>query len=190
MAIREKINNLVLGTPEDDVLSGGKGSDYISGDLGDDFIRGGAGADFLFGDEGNDILDGGTGRDTLYGGQGNDTLRGGAGADVLDGGFGSDTLTGGSGADVFVLTLGTAGLDGAESYAHDVITDFNAAQGDAIRVVGFPNGEFVQNGDNVELYTSVDGGEAFDDLIAVVLHTTIEQVNSTFQIEFLPDLPY
>jgi Hemolysin-type calcium-binding repeat (2 copies). len=60
------------------------------------------------------VLDGGDGNDTLYGGDGNDRL---IGAD------GDDYLNGGSGADLFVFSWGNG---------QDIISDFNAAQGDRI----------------------------------------------------------
>lgn len=66
----------------------------------------------------------GTGKsEVLNGTSGADIIDGGAGNDVIAGGYGPDTLTGGRGADTFVF--------GAYSQ-HDVITDFNAAEGDQI----------------------------------------------------------
>lgn len=62
------------------------------------------------------LMDGGAGADRLIGGNGNDTLIGGAGR---------DTLTGGRGADRFEFHAG-------DSRDGDIITDFNAAEGDRI----------------------------------------------------------
>jgi Ca2+-binding RTX toxin-like protein len=66
----------------------------------------------------------GTGKsETLQGTSGSDSINGGGGNDVIDGGAGTDYLTGGRGADTFIF------------HAHsqyDVITDFNAAEGDRI----------------------------------------------------------
>ncbi|MTW06219.1 DUF4214 domain-containing protein, partial [Duganella ginsengisoli] len=59
--------NIYLG-PEDDVLAGGGGNDFV----------GSAG--------GNDRIDGGSGDDVVAGGVGNDTLSGGTGADMVQGG--------------------------------------------------------------------------------------------------------
>lgn len=86
---------------------------------------GNANAVWLNGSTRNDALAGGGGADWLRGGQGDDTLDGGAGADTVHGGDGTNRLTGGSGADVFVF-LDTHQLWG------DVITDFNAAEGDRL----------------------------------------------------------
>lgn len=61
--------------------------------------------------------------DILAGTASSDTVQGGRGNDRLDGSSGNDVLTGNEGADTFVLRSG--GGD-------DVVTDFNAAQGDRI----------------------------------------------------------
>ncbi len=60
---------------------------------------------------------------------GNDSLFGSNGNDVLIGGLGLDTLFGGPGADTFSSVASEANLSN-----FDVILDFNAAQGDRIRV--------------------------------------------------------
>lgn len=86
-------------------------------------IFGGIGADTLVGTAGNDEILGRAGNDSLAGGAGNDELYGGDGNDTLTGGLGNDTLHGGLGADVFVFASG-----------RDEIEDFNAAQGDRIRL--------------------------------------------------------
>ncbi|WP_304413758.1 calcium-binding protein [Sphingobium sp. EM0848] len=52
---------------------------------------------------------------------GNDIIKGSSGSDYIDAGAGNDTLTGGGGADTFVFHIGSG---------HDVVTDFNQAQGD------------------------------------------------------------
>ena len=66
----------------------------------------------------------GTGKsETLIGTSGSDGINGGGGNDIIDGGAGTDYLTGGRGADTFIF------------HAHsqyDVVTDFNAAEGDRI----------------------------------------------------------
>ena len=57
----------------------------------------------------------------------NNVIIGNSAANTLTGGAGADTLTGGGGADVFAYAAG----DGS-----DVITDFNAGQGDKIDLTG------------------------------------------------------
>ncbi|MBC7952733.1 MAG: hypothetical protein H7Z12_13065 [Rhodospirillaceae bacterium] len=66
-------------------------------------------------------MSGGNGNDRVIGGHGNDIMNGGNGADVLAGGAGDDDLVGGRGADRFVVGQGK-----------EVITDFNAAEGDRL----------------------------------------------------------
>ena len=61
--------------------------------------------------------------DILAGSASSDTVQGARGNDRLDGGAGNDSLIGGEGADTFVLRSG--GGD-------DVVTDFNAAEGDRV----------------------------------------------------------
>jgi Ca2+-binding RTX toxin-like protein len=91
------------------------------------------------GTKGNDKLLGTSGNDELTGGAGNDRLEGKAGNDVLDGGVGNDTLIGGSGVDVLIGGTGRdvfVFVDISESttgtFFHDIIQDFNVAEGDRI----------------------------------------------------------
>lgn len=88
-----------LGTPENDVLTGGSG------------------VNSLVGYGGNDVLSGKGGNDTLQGGDGDDRLIGGGGIDVLKGGGGIDTF-------VFT-TVGEIGNSTAAS-GRELITDFEA----------------------------------------------------------------
>ena len=87
--------NQILGTFEDDIITGTQfadlifafgGNDIISGGQGNDCIIGGGGDDFIFGNAGSDHLVGGEGNDILKGNSGEDKLTGGLGFDVIDGG--------------------------------------------------------------------------------------------------------
>ena len=80
----------------------------------------------VIGTSGNDTITGSTGDDVINARAGNDILNGGAGNDTLIGGVGYDTLTGGAGQDVFAF-MGT-------NPGNDVITDFNAAEGDVLAI--------------------------------------------------------
>lgn len=158
-------DQVIIGTPEEDDLSGGNGADIIDGlasdDIlagkgGDDEIYGGAGNDTATGGEGDDVMDGGNGDDALFGNQGDDALDGGAGNDQFDGGAGDDELDGGNGDDAFdggagddVLAGGAGDDDGDGGEGDDEIT--GGSGNDA-----FGGGE----GDDV-----VDGGNG-DDLLA------------------------
>lgn len=153
----------LFGMGGDDTLEGGAGVDFLRGGDGNDSLAGGADFDDLHGNFGNDVVDGGLdadwvvrgqgndllrggeddsydvvdgnlGNDTCYGGDGADWVRGGQGDDSLsaDGGAdwiwgdrGNDTIEGGAGADIFFV-FGEAGTDR--------VLDFNAAEGDVVRV--------------------------------------------------------
>ena len=61
--------------------------------------------------------------ETITGTGGSDWINGGAGNDIIDGAAGTDYLTGGKGADTFVFH---------DHSQYDIITDFNAAEGDHV----------------------------------------------------------
>ncbi len=151
------IENITTGAGDDTIrgndfanlLSGADGDDELEGYGGNDVLLGGAGIDDLDGGAGDDVLDGGAGNDWLLGDRGDDILVGGAGDDVLNGddwsgsaGRGVDLLTGGDGGDTFAFHIGQSGV----SYGQrDVVTDFDAVEGDVIRLDGFDDLEFVGN---------------------------------------------
>jgi Ca2+-binding RTX toxin-like protein len=83
-------DDVILGTPGRDEISGRGGNDTICGLEGDDLILGGPGDDTLYGDDGNDRIRGAAGDDRLFGGDGSDRLLPERGIDYLDGGPGSD----------------------------------------------------------------------------------------------------
>ncbi|HYH18435.1 MAG TPA: calcium-binding protein [Azospirillum sp.] len=122
-------NDVLYGNQESDRLIGGYGSDTLFGGQGTDTVSGDYGDDLLYGQRADDVLYGEAGNDTLFGGQGSDRLDGGGHHDVLFGNMGNDTLVGDSGNDTFT---GGAGADrfGVGDLGWDVITDFNAAEGD------------------------------------------------------------
>lgn len=97
-------NAVILGSLEDD---------HISGNGGDDSISGGHGNDDLYGDLGDDSLSGGSGNDHLYGEAGDDSLTGGDGADAVSGGLGDDSVLGGNGMDTLLGGNGNDKLNGS-----------------------------------------------------------------------------
>jgi Ca2+-binding RTX toxin-like protein len=115
--------NTITGDNLDNILAGGTGADSIYGLGGNDTLRGYAG---------DDLLDGGAGNDRLFGGVGADKLYGGDGADILRGEAGRDEMWGGVGADSFIFD--DAHFGGATTATCDVIHDFNAVQGDKIKL--------------------------------------------------------
>ncbi|MFV0623714.1 calcium-binding protein [Sphingomonas sp. ac-8] len=101
----------LVGSDEDDVMSGHAGSDRLNGGYGNDILRGGSGDDNLAGGHGNDYLQGDSGRDILFGGSGND---------ILVGGYDADRFV----FDDFQYTDGTV----------DVIKDFKRYEGDTLEL--------------------------------------------------------
>jgi Ca2+-binding RTX toxin-like protein len=86
-------------------------------------LRGSSYADTLVGNNDANVLEG-------WGGK--DNLKGAGGADTLIGGAAADQMTGGSGGDKFVWeALADTGITSATM---DIISDFNAADGDTIDV--------------------------------------------------------
>ena len=130
------IQNLI-GSANDDALSGNElanvlkglaGNDALDGGAGNDVLDGSVGDDILLGGDGNDSLDGGVGDDLLLGGQGNDTLLGGLGDDTLIGGLGEDSLDGGEGNN----TVSYADADGPVRINLQLQTAEGAALGDVL----------------------------------------------------------
>jgi Ca2+-binding RTX toxin-like protein len=187
-----EIGNTITGNSANNILEGLDGSDTLFGNGGDDILYGGAdndqldggeGNDLIFGDEvlgglsapvGNDTLYGGNGNDLLYGGRGNDSLVGGSSNDFLSGAYSNsttdlDTLTGGTEADTF--DLGFNGFFGSEIlYLGDgyaTITDFNACEGDKIRIGGSIT-DYILDLMGQDTFIKLDG-----DLIALVQNTSV-----------------
>lgn len=104
-------DDVLHGTPERDVIWGGRGDDQIFGSLGNDLLCGGPGADVIHGGRGNDEVDGGAGDyDRAIGDLGDDKVVGGAGSfDEVAGDLGIDIVNGGAGD--FDLVHGDYGWD-------------------------------------------------------------------------------
>jgi hypothetical protein len=126
------------GEGADEILTGA-GDDLVTGDAGDDAIFSGAGDDIVLGGDGDDAIDGGAGFDTLAGGDGDDELFAGAGLDLVSGGDGADTF--------FFAPISDI----------DVITDFDADEGDVIDLTLF---ETFASGDAAYAAGSDVGGDA------------------------------
>ncbi|KAJ56819.1 hypothetical protein ACMU_07725 [Actibacterium mucosum KCTC 23349] len=100
-----------------DNVRGAESIDFLYGGTGADRVEGAGAGDFLFGQAGDDVLLGQAGPDKLFGGPGDDLLSGGTGANQLHGG---------NGADLFQIATG----------GQDVITDFDASEGDRVEING------------------------------------------------------
>ena len=91
--------NTIIGSEEDDLLTGTSLSDLIFGKGGDDIISGSKGNDCILGGEGNDIIFGNAGDDNISGQDGNDIIKGNSGEDFVFGGLGLDIIDGGDDID-------------------------------------------------------------------------------------------
>ena len=114
----------IFGTVGDDEIIGNLWADNIFGDFGNDTINGDKGNDSIKGQQGDDLLKGKDGDDSLIGGEGDDSLAGGNGDDILIGGIGDNVYKGGEGNDTFEIA----------AYGTHSIKDFNAGEGDKIRL--------------------------------------------------------
>ncbi|WP_147126304.1 calcium-binding protein [Shimia ponticola] len=110
----------IIGTPDDDSITGASGDDTLSGRQGEDLIQGLDGDDTLSGGQGDDTLVGGDGGDTLFGNKGSDLLLGGRGADYLGGLQDDDILLGGEDRDFLIGNDGNDILDGSRTYSRDL----------------------------------------------------------------------
>ena len=136
----------VLGSDQDDILTGNNGINTLSGSSGADTLRGGGG---------DDVLDGGAGDDSLDGGAGNDTMSGGAGNDNY---FVDSSIDGvGEGADAgFDTVFATIDLRLAANVEQLVL------QGNALQGYGNGLGNLIEGnaGDNL-----LDGAAGVDAMI-------------------------
>ena len=126
-------DDVVIGSPADNLLIGGDGDDELYGDAGRDEIHGGYGADILVGDAGRDNLYGDQGMDSIDGGIGNDNLFGGGGADTITGGPGTDDIFGEASSDIIFNGDGEAdnvdcGPGAADDAEVDPLDTFNACE--------------------------------------------------------------
>jgi Ca2+-binding RTX toxin-like protein len=160
--LRCRTGNTAEGTDGDDVLYGTPGNDIILAGAGNDIDYGLGGDDVLRGEEGNDVLVGGPGRDCLRGERGNDNLQGGDGDDTLFGNQGQDMLSGGNAHDVLV------GDDGNDTLLGAVGNDLLAGGDDNDLLNGGDGFDFLGGGDEDDTLNgglgndSMDGGDDDD----------------------------
>ncbi|MEX0369821.1 MAG: calcium-binding protein, partial [Tateyamaria sp.] len=118
---------LLIGTIDDDSITGGEGDDDIIGLLGNDTLDGGPGGnDVIQGLNGDDLIIGGEGNDAMQGRGDNDTVQGFAGDDWVDGNDGNDVVRGGVGSDVAIGGQGEDTVDGRSGNDIVIGGEFNA----------------------------------------------------------------
>ncbi|MGS2724449.1 tandem-95 repeat protein, partial [Porticoccus sp. GXU_MW_L64] len=163
------------GSTETVVVAGSGNSSGATANLASSIVDGLSGDDTITGGDNDELLIGGTGDDTLIGNGGSDALQGGLGNDILTGGSGDDILAGGLGADTFRWQAGDEGT--AASPAEDIISDFNAADGDVLNLQDLLQGEesgvlsdylsFNFDGTNTTIEVSSQGDGNIDQIIRV-----------------------
>jgi Ca2+-binding RTX toxin-like protein len=142
-------SDVVLGGRDNDLVQGNAGADTVYGDLGDDVAHGGMDNDLVQGNAGADAVFGDLGNDTVHGGQGDDLVSGGGGDDFVSGDLGNDTVSGGDGADTFQFFSGAG---------RDLVTDFDATEGDRVFVSSGAGYSLTQVGDDT-VVALTGGGE-------------------------------
>ena len=151
----------LIGSAQDDALTGNHEANTLQGGAGDDVLEGGADGDTLRGGDGNDTLSGGAGGDILNGGAGDDTLIGGAGNDSMQGGDGNDRLSGSAGEDFVVGDEGDDVLEGG-------------ADGDTLLGgAGSDTASYASSGEGVTISlrsSTAAGGDAEGDTLTGIEH--------------------
>lgn len=158
-------NDVITGTPEQDIVNGGDGNDTISGLGGDDILCGGAGDDTLIAGDGADEAIGDAGNDYLGLGAGNDKGTGGSYSwtDSVVTDDGDDTIDGGPGQDIDLIgdnaTFGLHKVAGGKG-GTDKITD--------------PDGANFVVGGHLSWFSSATGYDGGDTInIGGVANTTV-----------------
>ncbi|MDY6898181.1 MAG: S8 family serine peptidase [Cyanobacteriota bacterium] len=175
----------IIGTDDDDVLTGTNRGERIVGLGGNDIIQGLGGSDQIFGDDDNDLISAGDGNDTVEGGagtdlisgdNGDDNLNGQAGQDDIFGGEGNDQINGGSGSDQLLGEAGDDAINGDDGNdtANGGSGSDTIAGGNGIdRLFGGSDDDQITGGVGNDTLTggfgndSLDGDEGDDELIGV-----------------------
>ena len=116
----------IVGDANDNIIDGTPGNDVIVSGAGDDVVRGFGGNDTICLEDGEDRASGGEGQDAIRGGDQDDVLIGRIGNDFLAGDAGVDVIRGGDGVDrvsynlspaavVVNLTAGTGTGEGSDT---------------------------------------------------------------------------
>ena len=137
--------NEILGTVNDDDLTGSDLNDIIRGLEGNDNLRGEDGNDELYGGDGTDFLNGGRDQDILYGGLGNDELYGGHDSDILYGDEGDDIVNGGTGNDTVY------GGDGNDDLRDDFGSDTMFGEAGDDEFYGGDGDDIIDGGDGIDI---------------------------------------
>ena len=199
--------DVLVGTPDKDVVVGGDGDDVIIGLAGRDRLCGGKGNDSIDGRGDRDAINGGPGSDTISAGSerdfllgegGNDTLDGERGDDHMAGGAGSDIIAGGPGRDEMTFFASRGGVRAslvhhrAEGEGHDTLLSIEDLDGTGFAdvLVGDGRRNHIDGGNDDDIIRSRGGrdrmiGGRGDDILrggtgADVILDTIEVSQGVF----------
>lgn len=177
--IGSQYNDVLVGSWDDNLISGGNGHDIIYGYGGVNFLSGGAGNDVIYSGAGGDIIDGGAGSDmisyALSGAgvqvnlSGFEHSGGAATGDVL---FHMEHLQGSQFQDNLTGTIGANIIHGLAGNDHI----YGAGGDDDIR--GDSGNDIIEGGSGAD---RLDGGAGFDTLSyrSSSSHVTVNLTNSS-----------
>jgi Ca2+-binding RTX toxin-like protein len=157
-------DDLLTGTPDNDVLNGFQGDDRLFGLTGDDLISGGSENDLIQGDRGGD------------------ELFGNFGQDILSGGLGIDTLTGNEGPDIFVVQSQNSSQSSNDvnndARNYDIINDFES--GDLLTLDGikFDQLSISQDGNNTNIFDAHN-----NELLSTLINTPANEITEDVLIQ-------
>ena len=181
---------IINGTPENDNLIGTANNDDITGLDGDDLLEGRAGNDNLKGQNGDDTLSGAGGNDILNGGIGDNVLNGGTGNDLISFEAGANTVDAGEGIDTLELDFTDITEDFVFTYnvfAEPSPTTEGILEGTSIESVERVNVTSGSGDDSIDIATAsvgsaIAGGAGDDSLIGGLGDDSIkgEAGNDTF----------
>jgi Ca2+-binding RTX toxin-like protein len=149
-------DDLLTGTPDNNVLDGFQGNDRLFGLTGDDQISGGAGNDLIQGDRGSD------------------ELLGNEGQDILSGGLGIDSLTGNEGSDIFVIQ--PHNNSGVKN--HDIINDFSSGDLLTLDNIKFEQLSIQQDGVNTNIFDARN-----NELLSILIDTSPNEISQDVLIQ-------
>jgi Ca2+-binding RTX toxin-like protein len=146
-------------------LVGSGENDTLTGDDGVNRLEGGPGNDTIFGLEGADRIVGGSGADRIEGGSGSDRIDTGSGADRIGGGRGKDTISAGSGADRVLgeqsadTILAMSGNDFIEAGSGADVVEAGSGND---RVFGGSGGDIIEGGSGGDRIVAGSGSDVIE----------------------------
>ena len=162
----------------DDTLKGGNGNDTILGEDGNDKLYGENGNDAIYGGNGDDYIDGGNGDDLLHGGENDDTIYGGNGNDEIYGDAGDDKLYGVSGTNNFYFASGD-GNDTVYAGKGSDVLNFTDAEFADMKFIRSGNDLIIQYNDAGDTVTLANYSKSSSSSIKKL----VDKNNATYDIQ-------